>query len=175
MTPSKQSPGEANKLFGVREEPALGVGEAAKGRRGDKDSLSLRLTGLESLWLGPGAAGSVPLVRDNPPGLPQRQQVPVGVTSSGQDFTPIPTRPRPERNTLAFPLLCGSALILLFTRMSSPSTSCPQLKSVPSVAYSRQTKRFMALCKSFSHLACSSPSTVPSISKTQQVGKGSSH
>lgn len=34
MTPSKQSPGEANKLFGVREEPALGVGEAAKGRRG---------------------------------------------------------------------------------------------------------------------------------------------
>lgn len=71
MTPSKQSPEEANKLFGVREGPALGVGEAAEGRRGDKDSLSLRLTGLESLWLGPGAAGSARLVRDNPPGLPQ--------------------------------------------------------------------------------------------------------
>lgn len=34
VTPSKQSPGEANKLFGVREGPALGVGEAAAGRRG---------------------------------------------------------------------------------------------------------------------------------------------
>lgn len=34
MTPSKQSPGETNKLFGVREGLALGVGEAAEGRRG---------------------------------------------------------------------------------------------------------------------------------------------
>lgn len=70
MTPSKQSPGEANKLFGVREGPALGVGEAAEGRRGDKDSLSLRLT-ARNLWLGPRAAGSVRLAGDNPPGPPQ--------------------------------------------------------------------------------------------------------
>lgn len=42
MTPSKQSPGETNKLFGVREGLALGVGEAAEGRRGGTKTCSRR-------------------------------------------------------------------------------------------------------------------------------------
>lgn len=59
MTPSKQSPGEANKLFGVREGPALGVGEAAEGRRGGQRLALAATYGQESL-AGPQGCGFCP-------------------------------------------------------------------------------------------------------------------
>lgn len=86
MTPSKQSPGETNKLFGVREGLALGVGEAAEGRRGAQRHV------LAATYR-PGIAGWAPGLRvacDNPLGF-LRQQVPVNVTPPGQDFPPTPT------------------------------------------------------------------------------------
>lgn len=60
VTPSEQSPGEANKFFGVREGPVPGVGEAAEGRRGAQRLALAATYGLESLCLGPQGCGFGP-------------------------------------------------------------------------------------------------------------------
>lgn len=114
MTPGKQSSGETNKLFGVKEGTALGVGEAAEKTRETKTHARRASEGPGSALASPrgppGSAATGPMTTPQASSDGSRQQVSAGVTPSGQAFLPPPLCPDSQK-----PLYISFIMIIWYT------------------------------------------------------------